>query len=183
MARCARSRAAVHSCEPRRESDGRPFVGSDVAGEPVGLVDRDEHHAAVAEFHLQVFALESVHFPPHQAGEQADAEFDVDHKIPGFEIGIDRLRRERLDRRTPARLGPDPAENFVVSEQVQVAEGESLLQRTRARRADRIPAGSAVGASTGAVTGPVPGRCSFHTSSSRSAWRETTITRWFSWRR
>ncbi len=94
------------------------IVGADVARQPVGLMDRDVNLPAVAELHLQILAVQSVHRAPHQAGEQPDSEFDVDDEIPGFQVGVGRLRREGFCRRTAARFGPDPAEDFVIGQQV-----------------------------------------------------------------
>ena len=108
----------------------RMVVGPDVARQPVGLMDRDIHLPAVAELHLKVLAVQSVDRAPHQAGEQPDPEFDVDDEIPGFQVGVGALRRERFRRRTAARFGPDPAEDFIIGQQVESAEGEPLLQRS-----------------------------------------------------
>ena len=84
---------------------GRAVIRSDIAGQAVGLVDRDEELRFVGVLDAQVLALDAIHRAPHQPGKPPDAMIDVHHLIAGLQVGISGFWRFGDLAGAPARLG------------------------------------------------------------------------------
>jgi len=92
---------------------------TDIAAEPVRLVDGYVELVAALVFHQQELAFRSLQCAADEAAESADAIIHVHHPIAGIEIGVGGFGGNVGDLHPCARHGTHPAEDLTVTDHVQ----------------------------------------------------------------